>query len=99
MNEITINDKPYPFELTMGGLLLFANKKGLKFIAIDSIDFKNFDVADIVLLVYCLLRSSALKHKVAFDFTLEQIEEAIYADDTVIQTLFSLFASSESVKK
>lgn len=98
MNEVIIDGKAYPLNLTMGGLLMYAKKKGLVVNMIDDIDFQKFTVDDYVLLLYCFLRASALAAKVEFDFTEQQIEDAIYADDSLVQNLLGLFATQEQKK-
>ena len=99
MNEVIINDKAYPLLLTMGGLMYFAKLKGIKFNKIDDLDFSEFSIDDLALMLFCLLKTSAWNQKIEFAYTVEDIEQAMFSNDDLVQAVFALFHKSDNGEK
>lgn len=99
MNEVTINDKAYPLIMSMGGLMYFAKLKGIKFNMIDDLNFSEFSIDDLALILFCLLKTSAWNQKVEFPYTVEDIEQAMFSNDYLIQAVFALFPKSDNAEK
>lgn len=93
-NEIIIDGKVYAIAVTMGGLMRFAKHKGIKIDNINAINFADFSVDDYALMLYCLLKSS----NKGFEYSLEQIEEAMFSDDRLISSLIDLFVGTGEKK-
>lgn len=93
-NEVIIDGKAYAIAVTMGGLMRFAKHKGIKIDHINDINFLDFSVDDYALMLYCLLKSS----NKGFEYSREQIQEAMFCDDLLINKLMELFVGDGKKK-
>lgn len=94
-NHVKINGKAYPIEVTMGGLMLYARKKGILVKDIFSISVTDLNVEEYALLLFCLVSVACKLQGVQFPFTEQDIEDALYTDDELVMALVKLFNVDE----
>lgn len=87
---ITINGRVYPVRKTMGALLRFKQETGKDVSEIEGI-------ADMVILLWCLVASACAADKVPFDLSLQEFADALEPDD--LDVLNDIFPAEDSKKK
>lgn len=76
MNKrITIKGVRYPVRMTMGAILRFKRETGR-----DVSEIKNTDVADQIILLWCIVASACAADNVPFNLSLEEFADALAPD-------------------
>ena len=70
--RILINGKEYPVRMTMGALLRFKRETGR-----EVSEIKKTDVADQVILLWCIVTAACSADKVEFGIGLEEFADAL----------------------
>ena len=74
--RLVINGKEYPVRMTMGALLRFKQETGR-----DVSEIRKDDVADLIVLLWCAVKSACAAEKVPFEYGLEEFADALSPED------------------
>lgn len=73
--KIKVGDKEYPCRVTMGAMVRFKNESGK-----DVSKLEKANISELVLFVYCCVKSACNADKVAFDYDFESFADLMEPD-------------------
>lgn len=73
--KIKVGDGEYPCRVTMGAMVRFKNESGKDVSAME-----KTDISELVLFVYCCVKSACNADKVAFDYDFETFADLMEPD-------------------
>jgi hypothetical protein len=95
MKKVCIRGKQYPFRLTMGAMLLFKRETGR-----EVTELQQSDLSDVVMLLWCCVRSSSRADGIDFDMSIEDFADCIEPGDIAAwQAGFEKMASGMEFKE
>lgn len=88
-NKINIAGKDYPCRVTMGAMVRFKNEAGK-----DVSELEKTNISELVLFIYCCIKSACNADKVNFDMDLD-----LFADSLEPENVNSFYEEMESAQK
>ena len=73
--KIKVGDKEFPCRVTMGAMVRFKNESGK-----DVSKLEKANISELVLFVYCCVKSACNADKVAFDYDFESFADLMEPD-------------------
>lgn len=74
--EVNINGNAYPCRLTMGAMLLFKQQTGR-----EATTISNDAISDLIIFIWCCIRSASRHDRVDFNLTLEDFADGITPEE------------------
>ena len=74
--EVNINGTAYPCRITMGAMLLFKQQTGR-----EATTISNDAISDLIIFIWCCIRSASRHDRVDFNLTLEDFADGITPDE------------------
>lgn len=87
--EVNINGNAYPCRLTMGAMLLFKQQTGR-----EATEIKADALSDIIVLIWCCIKSASRYERIDFNLTLEDFADGITPDEA--QLMFGVLNDDEA---
>lgn len=88
LNKLKIVGKEYPCRVTMGAMVRFKNEAGK-----DVSELKQTDISELVMFIFCCVKSACNADKVEFDMDFETFADSLEPDS--VNSFYEDMASSQ----
>ena len=97
MNNVKINGKEFPIKFSYKALSKICELKGIGLAQIEELfTFDKIQPYDIVIIAFAGLEEGARRLKIAFDLTIDDVDDLLYADIQAIGRIMVIYRNQNA---